>query len=213
MSFRLQHDLHQLQKRLNWVFPGLDAQVVTALAQSATRFLLSPGERMPASLADGQVVVLTAGLLFLDGSEDLTGQGEVHLRLLCPPAMVRLPAVLQGAQAEAPQRLFSLQLSECLAIDEQVFDQVMQDSPHLQYLVMSRLCDMLRDANSRVRSLALQSVGGRLEDFRAYWRAQATLALGSHVQPTISDVARFIGASRESIYRVMRASDGFKEQA
>lgn len=203
MSYEIQNDF-ALERRLRSALVGLDESKLQRVVAAATRVMLTSGESLPACWRVGHVVILSSGILFVEGRQGAKG-GTPLLRSIHPQHIVLWPKSLDPLGESAAQNMFSYQTSECLVIAEDIFEEALSESRGLQQHLMLQLCEANRSAIDRVHSLALHKVEGRLQDFRDYWEQEVGLALGRQFKPSLDETARFVGASVGTIQRFARA--------
>ena len=146
-----------------------------------------------------QYVLLSGRLRETTGTTD---QGVVLFRYLNPGDHFGECGLIDGLPSAAHVECATA--ADVLAIDGGQFASVMGDSPTFSMAVIQDLTRRLRRANRHIRALAMGSVSDRT--VRALTEVSAELDTEHLVvrKVSVTDIAKMVGASRESVCRVLR---------
>ena len=194
-------DRYVLMRRLRCALEGVSDATILKLGAVAQRVLLQSREALPDGWLGHYVVMLSSGVLFVEGRRRASGE-VLLLRTIHPQQIVLWPQSLEASSSVEKHNISSYKTSECILIPEGVFERELTRDESLRKYLLRQLCDVNRAAISRVRSLALQGVDERIKGFKSLWAREVGLALGHQFRPSNEEIARFIGASVGAVRRV-----------
>lgn len=192
----LAHLLHRMP-----LFATLSEPQLALLLTGATKHRYRRDDRiLTRGVANRHLLVMLSGKAA--ETTGVTDQGVVLFRYLHPNDHFGESSLIDGLPCSA--HVQCLQAADVLAIEGRQFAQALVANPTFAMALLHDLTQRLRRANQRIGDLALGSVSERT--VRALAEASAGVD-GDHllvgkVSPT--EIARMVGATRETVTRVIR---------
>lgn len=192
----LAHLLHRIP-----LFATLSEPQLAQLLNGATKHRYRRDDRiLTRGVANRHLLVMLSGKAA--ETTGVTEQGVVLFRYLQPKDHFGDISLIDGLPCSA--HVQCLQAADVLAIEGRQFAQALVANPTFAMALLHDLSQRVRRANQRISDLALGSVSERT------LRALAAMSAGEHgdhllvgkVSPT--EIARMVGATRETVTRVMR---------